>query len=42
MRMVLAVALAASFSARPVLAQVASGETACAGLREQEVAGAPV
>jgi len=36
----LAVALAASFSSRPVLAQVAPGESACAALRQLQVPGA--
>ena len=41
MRMLwLAVALAASFSSRPVLAQVAPGEPACAALRQLQVPGA--
>ena len=41
MRMLwLAVALAASFSSRPVLAQVAPGESACAALRQLQVPGA--
>ena len=36
----LAVALAASFSSRPLLAQVAPGESACAALRQLQVPGA--
>ena len=41
MRMLwLAVALAVSFSSRPVLAQVAPGESACAALKQLQVPGA--
>ena len=36
----LAVALVASFSSRPALAQVAPGESACAALRQLQVPGA--
>ena len=36
----MAVALAASFSSRPALAQVAPGESACTALRQLQVPGA--